>query len=78
MKYKGVTFELTPTEKFPQMVSVVKTTKKVKELRNKRFLDELKLVHAVDALEAEQFIEKTKIKSYQDVLKVMGADVEIE
>ena len=78
MKYNGVTIEPNPTEQFPEMVKIVKTIKRTKELNGKRFVNLEKAKKVVDAYLAEVFIEKTKIQAYKDALKISGADVEIE
>jgi len=70
MKYKGATIEPAPTEKFPDMVCIIKATKKVKELVGKRFVDEHKAVGYIDAYLSEEFIERTKIKAYKDILRL--------
>jgi stress response protein YsnF len=78
MKYRGVTIENTPTEKFPELVTISKTTKKVNELLNKKFISTTKAINAVDAYLSEIFIEKTKVTAYKDILKVSGADIETD
>ena len=57
---------------------ITKGTKKVKSLVGKRYIDEHHAIAIVDAHLAETFIEKTKIRAYKDVLKVSGADVDVE
>ena len=37
-KHGGVTIQKTPTEKYPDMVTFIKTTKRARGLLNKRFL----------------------------------------
>jgi len=77
MKYRGATIEPCGTEKFPDMVGIVKTTKKVREMNGKRYIDEHHAQTAIDAYWAETFIEKTKIKAFDtSVLKLKRTDME--
>ena len=77
MKHRGATIVDTPTEKYPKMVTITKTTKKVRGMQDKRYIDEHHAITAIDAYVAESFIEKTKMKAFNDVLKVRGADVDV-
>ena len=77
MKYRGVTFESTPTEKFPDMVTVVKTIKKFSELMNKKFISEHKIMSTIDGILSDILIEKTKKKTERDLVQINGADVEV-
>ena len=70
LKYKGATLEPAPTEKFPSMVIVKKATKRVKGLIGKRFVDDHKAKSYIDAFLSEEYIERTKLAAYKDILRL--------
>ena len=67
MKYKGVRFKNTPSTQFPEMVTVIRTTKKFRELFGKRYLDISLAYKAVDKIVCESYIHRSKIEAYQGV-----------
>ena len=61
-KYKGIHIQNTPTEKFPNLVTLVKTVKKAKEVEGKKFLT---LDHArkfIDNLELHLWERQTQLR----------------
>jgi len=61
-KYKGIHLEETPTEKFPQLVTFIKTIKKAKEVEGKKFLTLEKGLEFIDSLELHLWERKTQIR----------------
>ena len=61
-KYKGITITNTPTENYPQLVTLVKTVKKAREVQGKKFLT---LDHArkfIDNLELHLWERQTQLR----------------
>lgn len=79
-KYKGITISITPTEKFPQLVTFTKTVKKAKEVEGKKFLTLEKGLKYIDELELHLWEMKTTIrlekqeakKAQRELLKLNG------
>lgn len=57
-RYKNVTLEPTPTEKFPEMVTIVKTQAKLKELFGKKFISLEKAQIAIETVIVENLINQ--------------------
>lgn len=57
-RYKNIVIENTPTDKFPELVTLTKTPKNKVELLNKKFITITKAITAIDAYVAEQLIAK--------------------
>ena len=76
-KYKGA--HLTPTPvlpKFPEMVTITKTTRKLKPLLDKKFINVEKAIIAIDVIVAEQVIEKGRIKTNKELTALgIGSDI---
>ena len=79
-KYKGITIEETPTEKFPQLVTFTKTVKKANSVLNKKFLTLEKAKEYIDNLELHLWEMKTTLrlekqeakKAQRELLKLNG------
>jgi ribose 5-phosphate isomerase RpiB len=52
------------------MVIVKKATKRVKGLIGKRFVDDHKAKSYIDAFLSEEYIERTKLAAYKDILRL--------
>lgn len=80
MKYKGIQIQETPTEKFPNLVTLVKAVKKAKSVEGKKFLDIDKAMQYIDKLELQLWevqtqsrLEKQEAKKAQrELLKLNG------
>lgn len=80
-KYKGITIENTPSEKYPNLVTITKTVKKGSKIQGKRFLT---LDHAmkyvddylgvvVSTLLTEERLEKQEEKvARKELMKLNG------
>lgn len=79
-KYKGITIQNTPTEKFPNLVTFTKTVKKAKSVEGKKFLTLEKAMEYIDNLELELWEMKTTLrlekqeakKAQRELLKLNG------
>lgn len=80
MKYKGITIEETPTQKFPKLVTLVKTVKKAKSVEGKKFINIDKAIEFIDNLELELWEMKTTLrlekqearKAQRELMKLNG------
>ena len=79
-KYKGITIEETPTEKYPQLVTLVKTVKKAKSEEGKKFLTLDHAIKYIDKLELHLWERMTQLrlekqeakKAQKELLKLNG------
>jgi hypothetical protein len=58
LRFKSCSIEPTPIGKFPDMVTITKTTKSLNELLNKKFVSLEKAKVAIETLKADKLIEK--------------------
>lgn len=79
-KYKGIHIQNTPTEKYPQLVTLVKTVKKAKEVEGKKFLTFEHATKFIDGLELHLWERQTQLrierqerkKAERELLKLNG------
>ena len=79
-KYKGIHIQNTPTEKFPQLVTLVKTVKKAKTVEGKKFLTLEHATKFIDSLELHLWERQTQLrierqerkKAERELLKLNG------
>ena len=69
-KRSGFTIASTPSEKFPQLVTIIKGSKKYKEMIGKKYLDYKAASIAVDAYMAENTIQKVTKNAKKDLLEL--------
>lgn len=81
MKYKGILIEQTPTEKFPNLVTLTKTVKKASKINGKKFISTEKAMEYIDdylgvvvsTLLTEERLEKQEAKKAQrELMKLNG------
>lgn len=80
MRYKGITIEDTPTETYPQLVTLTKTVKKASKIQGKKFLTMEKAIQYIDNWELKLWevttnsrLEKSESKVAQkELLKLNG------
>lgn len=58
LRFKSCSIEYTPTDKFPDMVTIIKTTKVLNELLNKKFVNLDKAKAVIETVKADILIEK--------------------
>ena len=61
MRYSNMRIEEVPSEKFPQMVQIVKGPSRLKSIVGKKFISLEKAVLAIDEASAVSMIEKQKM-----------------
>ena len=69
-KYKGIQITPTPTEKFPQLVTLTKTVKKAKEVEGKKFLTLPHAIKFIDSLELHLWERMTQMRLEKQEAKV--------
>ena len=80
MKYKGITIENTPTDKFKELVTFTKAVKKANTVIGKKFLNLEKAIKYIDDLELHLWEMKTTLrlekqeakKAQRELLKLNG------
>ena len=70
LKRGGFTILSTPTEKFPQLVTISKGPKKYKEMIGKKYLDIHKCSIAVDEFLALNVVAKVTKNAKKDLLEL--------
>lgn len=77
MRYKNCTIEPSPrVPKFPDMVKIIKTTRKFSHLLNKQYVNQDKAISAIDTILAEEMIEKGRIKTLKELTELgIGDDI---
>ena len=58
LRFKSCSIESTPTDKFPNMVTITKTTKVLNGLLNKKFVNIDKAKAVIETVKADILIEK--------------------
>jgi hypothetical protein len=69
-KYKGVMIQETPSEKYPELVTLVKTQKKLKSIERKMFLTLEKAQQYIDKIELELWEQMTSTRLEKSEAKV--------
>lgn len=57
LRFKSCSIEPTPTDKFPNMVTITKTTKLLNELLNRKFVSVEKAKVSIEVVKADKLIE---------------------
>jgi hypothetical protein len=70
MKYKGIFIEQTPSEKYPQLVTLVKGVKKAKPIMGKQFLSQEHAINFIDKWELQLWEVQTSTKLEKSEQKV--------
>lgn len=69
-KYKGVNIQETPTEKYTELVTLIKTQKKLKSIEGKMFLTLEKAQQYIDKIELELWEVMTSTRLEKSEKKV--------
>jgi hypothetical protein len=69
-KYKSVHIKNTPNEKYPDMVTLIKTTKKLRTLQDKRFTTMQNAITHIDLIRAELLIDGGEPKAKEDLISI--------
>ena len=77
-KYKNIIIENTPTEAFPNLVTMTKTPKNKAVFMGRKYITLEKAITAIDTHIAEELILKGGTKVKEELMEVFGAEVEVE
>jgi hypothetical protein len=66
-KHKGATILNTPSGKYPHMVQVIKTSKKLNEHLGRKFITLHKCITTIESMDTERLIEKSKIGAIKEL-----------
>jgi hypothetical protein len=69
-KYKGITITNTPSEKYPQLVTLTKTVKKAKSEEGKKFLTLDHAMTYIDKLELHLWERMTQVRLQKQEAKI--------
>ena len=70
MKYKGIFIEQTPSEKYPEMVTLIKGVKKASSIIGKQFLTQEHAIKFIDSFELKLWESKTSVKLEEKEKKI--------
>ena len=76
-KYKNIIITPTPSEQFPELVTLTKTPKNKAHFLNKKYINTTKAILAIDAYIAEELIGKGEKSVKAELESVFGAEVEV-
>jgi hypothetical protein len=77
-KYKNIIIESTPTEAFPELVTLTKTPKNKKIFLGRKYINLTKAITAIDTYIAEELISKGGTKVKEELTELFGINVAIE
>jgi hypothetical protein len=77
-KYKNIIIESTPTESFPELVTLTKTPKNKKIFLGRKYINLNKAITAIDTYIAEELISKGGTKVKEELTELFGINVAIE
>ena len=69
-KYKGIEITNTPSEKYPQLVTLTKTVKKAKSEEGKKFLTLDHAIKYIDKLELHLWERMTQVRLQKQEAKI--------
>lgn len=71
LRFKSCSIEATPTDKFPELVTIIKTTKALNELLDRKFISLEKAKVSIETLKADNLIISGR-KSVNKQLMTIG------
>lgn len=77
-KYKNIIIEDTPSEQFPDMVTLTKTPKNKAHFQGKKYITITKAITAIDSFIAEELISKGGKKVAEELVELFGVEAEVE
>jgi hypothetical protein len=77
-RYNNVGIVDSPSEQFPDMVTIFKTPSVLKSLTNRKYITLEKAIKAIDTLNAERLISKGSMKVGEELTGVFGLEVALE
>ena len=67
IKYQGCVIEETPTEKFPNLVQITKTTKRLKSINGKKFINMEKAKSSIDGVKSNLLILRGETRTRKEL-----------
>ncbi len=67
VKYQGCVIEGISTEKFPNLVQITKTTKKMKSIQGKKFISLEKAKSSINGVKATLLISSGEVRSKKEL-----------
>jgi hypothetical protein len=77
-RYNNVGILDSPSEQFPDMVTIFKTPGVLKSLAGRKYITLEKAIKAIDTLNAERLISKGSMKVGEELTGVFGLEVALE
>jgi hypothetical protein len=77
-KYKNIIIEATPTESFPELVTLTKTPKNKKIFLGRKYINLNKAITAIDTYIAEELIGRGSTKVREELTELFGVSAAIE
>jgi len=77
-KYKNIIIESTPTEAFPELVTLTKTPNNKKAFLGRKYITLEKAITAIDIYIAEELITKGSSKVREELTELFGVAAAIE
>ena len=75
-KYKNIVIENTPTDTFPELVTLVKTPKNKSTFMGRKYINITKAITAIDSFIAEELIARGGSKVKEELVELFGVEVE--
>ena len=77
-KYKNIIIEPTPSEAFPELVTLTKTPKNKKAFLGRKYINLNKAITAIDTYIAEELIGRGSTKVREELTELFGVGAAIE
>jgi len=77
-KYKNIIIEYTPTETFPELVTLTKTPKNKSTFMGRKYINISKAMAAIDTFVAEELIARGGSKVKEELVELFGVEAEVE
>ena len=75
-KYKNIIIEYTPTDNFPELVTLTKTPKNKSTFMGRKYINISKAMTAIDTFVAEELIARGGSKVKEELVELLGIEVE--
>ena len=77
-KYKNIIIEYTPTDNFPELVTLVKTPKNKSTFMGRKYININKAMTAIDTFVAEELIARGGSKVKEELVELFRVEAEVE
>jgi len=73
-KYQGATILSIPSKKYPDMVHIIKTSKKLNRFLNKKYISMEKAMVTIDLIDTDRLISTNRIRATRDLVDLGLSD----